>query len=146
VVLPALVDDLLPLLMSAAAGSLNGMACAVGTQPHVGVVLASGGYPDTYATGKAINGLDEAGQLDDVLVFHAGTAEQAGRVVTAGGRVLTIVGRGPDFTTAIARAYAGVDGISFEGKQFRSDIGQKAIRSFRSSAAVPLADTRLTAN
>lgn len=89
------------------------------------VVLASGGYPGTYPTGRTINGLNSVPA--GVLTFHAGTAIHAGTVVTAGGRVLNIVARGPDLDAARDRAYAGVAAVSFEGMQFRTDIGRDAL-------------------
>ena len=127
VVLPRLDGDLLPLLVAAVEGRLGDARCRIRPDPHVGIVLASAGYPGTVRTGYPIAGLDKADEMDDVLVFHAGTAGQDGRVVTAGGRVLTVVGRGPDFRTAIDRAYAGAAQITFEGKQFRTDIGRRAV-------------------
>jgi phosphoribosylamine--glycine ligase len=75
-----------------------------------------------------IAGLDEAERLPGVSIYHAGTAERDGRLVTAGGRVLTVVGRGADFREAIDRAYAAVALIDFDGMQFRRDIGRKALR------------------
>jgi len=126
VVLPMLDEPLLPLVASAAMGELHATSCRLRPDKHVGVVLASGGYPDTFETGRPIAGLEDAERTPDVLVFQAGTARQNGRLVTAGGRVVTIVGRGPDFQQAIARAYAGVSKVSFEGMHYRKDIGQKA--------------------
>ena len=127
VVLPMMRGELAPVLDAAARGALDGSACEHSDEPHVGVVLASGGYPGPYETGAAIAGLEAASALDDVLVFHAGTAERDGSVVTAGGRVLTVVGRGRDFPAAIARAYEAEARITFAGKQVRSDIGRKAL-------------------
>jgi phosphoribosylamine--glycine ligase len=75
--------------------------------------------------------VDASAALDGVLVFHAGTTVRDGRLLTDGGRVLTIVGRGPDFQTAIARAYAGVSRVSFEGMHARHDIGRKAVLAQR---------------
>ena len=122
VILPLLEADLAELLAAVATGSLADvppMAPARGAA--VGVVLASGGYPGAYANGVAISGLDRV--PEDVLVFHAGTRrDDAGRVVTAGGRVLTVVGRGPNLRAARDRAYAGAAAISFEGRQMRGDI------------------------
>jgi phosphoribosylamine--glycine ligase len=92
----------------------------------VGVVLASQGYPGAGPTGLPIEGLEAAEAIDGVTVFHSGTTERDGRVVTAGGRVLTVVGRGNTFDAAIARAYEGVSRIRFEGMQYRRDIGAKA--------------------
>ena len=94
----------------------------------MGVVIASGGYPDDFQTGKSIDGLSDAAALDGVRVFHAGTKVSGGRVVTAGGRVLTVVGEGATFDQAMSRAYAGVDRIRFDGAFARRDIGKKAIQ------------------
>ena len=127
VVLPMLAEDLLPLVHDAAAGTLGRSSARFVTGATVGVVLASGGYPDRYDIQKPIAGLDEASSDPGVLVFHAGTANRGDQVVTAGGRVLTVVGRGPDYASAMARAYQAVGRISFEGMHFRTDIGQKAI-------------------
>jgi phosphoribosylamine--glycine ligase len=91
------------------------------------VVLASRGYPEGSESGRAIAGIDAAEAIPGVAVYHAGTALRGGQLVTAGGRVLTVVGRGTDFTEAIARAYAGVLQISFDGMQYRHDIGRKAL-------------------
>ncbi len=108
-------EPLLPLLVAAASGELGSAECRSRPDPHVGVVLASRGYPGAYETGKAVLGLEEAARLPDLLVFHAGTANRAGQVVTAGGRVLTVVGRGPDYASAMRRAYEGVAQIDFDG-------------------------------
>ena len=106
VVLPMVRDQLAPLLEAAARGALETTSCDQTRDPHVGVVLASGGYPGAYETGARIAGLDDASALEGVLVFHAGTAARDDAVVTTGGRVLTVVGRGVDFAEAIERAYA----------------------------------------
>ena len=127
VVLPMVRDDLAPVLEAAARGALGTLSCDQTREPHVGVVLASGGYPGAYETGAPIAGLDDAAALEGVLVFHAGTAERNGAVVTAGGRVLTVVGRGVDFAEAIERAYAAQALITFAGKQIRTDIGRRAL-------------------
>jgi phosphoribosylamine--glycine ligase len=126
VVLPLVDEPLLPLLDAAAAGALPDRAARLSHEPRVGVVIASGGYPDTFKVGKPITGLAEAAALDGVEVFHAGTALADGTVVTAGGRVLTVVGHGRDFKAAIARAYDGVKRVHFDGAYYRSDIGKKA--------------------
>jgi phosphoribosylamine--glycine ligase len=128
VVIPMLGGDLVPLLLAASDGALGGVEIPLRPEKRVGVVLASGGYPGSTSSGRAISGIDQASALDDVLVFHAGTAPAAnGDTVTAGGRVLTVVGRGDTFETAIARAYEGVSRITFEGMQYRRDIGKKAL-------------------
>jgi phosphoribosylamine--glycine ligase len=126
VILPLIDEPLLPLLDAAAAGSLPDRPVRVSHEPRVGVVMASGGYPGTFQVGKAITGLDDAAALDGVEVYHAGTSLTGGTIVTSGGRVLTVVGRGNDFKAAVARAYAGVERIRFEGAHYRTDIGKKA--------------------
>ena len=128
VILPLIDEPLLPLLDAAAAGALPDRPARLSHEPRVGVVIASGGYPDHFATGKTITGLAEAAALDRVEVYHAGTTlRDDGTVVTSGGRVLTVVGRGADYKAAIARAYAGVDRIKFDGAFCRRDIGKKAL-------------------
>lgn len=129
VVIPMIADDLAPRLAAAADGALHVAPVAFHPEPHVGVVLASPGYPGAGPMGIPIRGLDAAGRLQNVLVFHAGTARRGDDIVTAGGRVLTVVGRGPTFGDAIARAYAGVSAISFDGMLYRKDIGQKALKT-----------------
>ena len=127
VVLPLIDEPLLPLLTAAAAGDLRQTTCRIGSDRHVGVVLASRGYPESSESNQNIDGVEDAERLDGVNVYHAGTANRDGRLVTAGGRVLTVVGRGPDFAAATARAYAGVSKIHFDGMQYRRDIGKKAL-------------------
>lgn len=95
-------------------------------RPAVCVVLASQGYPGSYAKGKVISGLDEAAKMQDVQVFHAGTAVAHNRIVTDGGRVLGITALGDTIAAARSRAYAAVEKISFPGMHFRRDIGLKA--------------------
>jgi len=131
VVLARIAEPLLPLLVAAAAGRLQQSSVRSGADRVAGVVLASRGYPDTSESGQPIDGLDSAEAIPGVSVYHAGTAQRGGRVVTAGGRVLTVAGRGDDFAEAIARAYAGVHKISFDGMQFRHDIGRSALKSDR---------------
>ena len=92
------------------------------------VVMASGGYPGPYEKGKVITGIDEADALDDVKVFHAGTAEMDGRIVTSGGRVLGVTARGRDIPQAIERAYEACALIKWDGVQYRKDIGAKAMK------------------
>ncbi len=97
-------------------------------RPAVCVVLASGGYPGKYDTGKVITGLDEAAKIPDVKVFHAGTRQQGDRVVTDGGRVLGVTALGDDLATAKARAYDAVKLIQFPGVHYRTDIADKALK------------------
>ena len=127
VVLPMLDEDLSWLLGEAATGALPSRPARFMTTPHVGVVLAAAGYPDDVRAGQPITGLDEASRVPGALVFHAGTARRDGQLVAAGGRVLTVVGRGPTFAAAIETAYHAVSRIQFEGMQFRRDIGRKAL-------------------
>ena len=127
VVLPMLDEDLSSLLMCAAGGELPSRAARFSKQVHVGVVLAAGGYPESVETGKAISGLEAASEVPDTVIFHAGTAREDGNVVTAGGRVLTVVGRGPTYRAAIDTAYTAAARIRFDGMQLRRDIGQKAL-------------------
>ena len=129
VVVPMIDSELAPLLAAAAAGRLGQDTCRVRDWPRVGVVLASGGYPDAFEKGKPIAGLESAESVPGVLVFHAGTARREGQVVTSGGRVLTVVGEGQDFRQATSRAYEGASRIHFEGMRMRKDIGKKAILS-----------------
>ena len=127
VVLPMLDEDLSWLLGAAATGALPSRRARFRDEPHVGVVLAAGGYPDQPESGKAISGLEAAAATPGAMVFHAGTARRDGRIVTAGGRVLTVVGRGPSHRDAIDIAYRAVAHIRFDGMQFRRDIGKKAL-------------------
>jgi phosphoribosylamine---glycine ligase len=128
VVIPMIAEDLAPRLAAAAGGAADPAPMAFKPERHVGVVVAAGGYPGTPHVGGPVAGLDAAAALDDVIVFHAGTATgPSGEVITAGGRVLTIVGRGTTFEAAIARAYDGVARIGFDGMQYRKDIGRKAV-------------------
>ena len=127
VILPMMNDDLSTLLMSAAAGELEAPKVSMDAEPRVGVVLASGGYPDTYETGKVIHGLEAAAAIPGVNVFHSGTAKRGSDIVTAGGRALTVVASGSDYRDAIGRAYNAVDKISFDGMHYRRDIGSKAL-------------------
>jgi phosphoribosylamine--glycine ligase len=121
-------EDLSWLLAAAATAALPARAARFRDQPHVGVVLAAGGYPDTVETGKRITGLDAAARVPDAMVFHAGTARRDGHLVTNGGRVLTIVGRGSTHRDAIDVAYRAASHVHFDGMQFRRDIGQKALQ------------------
>jgi phosphoribosylamine---glycine ligase len=126
-VLPLIDEPLTPLLAAAARGALHQARVRVAPDRFAGVVLASRGYPESSESGRVINGIDAAETISGVSVYQAGTALRDGQLVTAGGRVLTVVGRGRDFGEAIARAYAGVDRIHFDGMQYRHDIGRKAL-------------------
>jgi len=94
-------------------------------EASVCVVLASGGYPGGYEKGKIIQGLDK---IDEAVVFHAGTREVDGKIATGGGRVLGVTAKGSSIQEAINKVYPEVEKISFDGMQYRKDIGQKALK------------------
>jgi len=94
----------------------------------VSLTLASGGYPGTYRTGIPITGVEEANRLEGVQVFHAGTALQDGKLVTAGGRVLSVAAHGETLQEAVTRVYDAAARISFEGMHYRRDIAKRGIR------------------
>jgi phosphoribosylamine--glycine ligase len=127
VVLPLLEGPFARMLLQAANGELGDSQVSRGSDAFVGVVLASAGYPGTAETGRPIRGVDAASGMPGVLVFHSGTRDDAGQLVTAGGRVLTVVGRGDTHAVAMRRAYEAVKLIEFDGMQYRHDIGRKAI-------------------
>ncbi len=133
-VLPRLDSDLAEVMAACAAGDLRGISLRWRPGAAVSVVLASAGYPGPFERGKVIAGLEEAEALEGVVVFHAGTALRDGRLVTAGGRVLNVTGIGPTVAAAVARAYAAVERISFEGKQYRRDIAHRALRGPQGAA------------
>jgi phosphoribosylamine--glycine ligase len=120
VVLPRLETDLLRLLYAAATDGLPTTALQWSTSAFVNVVLAAAGYPEAPRKGDSIRGADRPG--DDVSVFHAGTVLDGTALKTAGGRVLSVVGSGNTVADARARAYEGVERITFEGRQYRTDI------------------------
>jgi len=119
-VLALLEGDIGAVFLSCATGKPDFSGIEVLPGASACVVMASGGYPGTYASGFRIDGIDNAG---DVTVFHAGTAVSEGRLVTAGGRVLGVTGTGAGLGEALERAYAAVRGITFEGAFWREDIG-----------------------
>ncbi len=120
-------SDLVPLLLAVAEGDLSGRQIEWHDQAAICVVLAAEGYPGDYPKGDAITGIEAAETLEQVKVFHAGTAEKDGAVITAGGRVLGVTALGEEVAAAIAQAYRAVDRISWRGMQYRSDIGRKAL-------------------
>jgi phosphoribosylamine--glycine ligase len=130
VVLPLLESDLVDILMAATEGGLAGLRreqARWSDDRCVCVVVASGGYPDAYEKGKPISGLDEAAKVENVVVFHAGTAERDGLIVTNGGRVLGVTALGADFPTTIRRAYEAVEKIHFENMYYRRDIAHRVL-------------------
>lgn len=126
VVLPRLKTDLLEIVLAAMNGTLADLDIEWDDEAAVCVVVASEGYPGNYPKGKVISGLAEA-EATGALVFHAGTVNADGNIVTSGGRVLGIVGRGADIAAAREHAYAAVKQIHFEGMQNRTDIAMKAL-------------------
>ncbi|HPS55624.1 MAG TPA: phosphoribosylamine--glycine ligase [Sedimentisphaerales bacterium] len=126
-ILMRLKSDLLEVMLAVCDGKLDEIDLEWDTRPSVCVVMASGGYPGNYEKGKVITGLDCAGQLEDVMVFHAGTAKRGNDVVTAGGRVLGVTAIGDTVALAKAKAYEAVKMIKFDGAYYRSDIADKAI-------------------
>jgi len=129
VILPRLAADLLDLLHRSATASLAGAAAPVTADACVTVVVAAQGYPETPVTGGTVSGIDAAEALDDVTVFHAGTAEGDAGLVAAGGRVLDVTASGHNFAEARRRAYASVDLIHLEGSMHRTDIALGAERT-----------------
>jgi phosphoribosylamine--glycine ligase len=123
-----LKSDIVPVLMAVARGDISGIELEWHDKAAVCVVMASNGYPGDYRKGDVISGLDQAALIDDLFVFHAGTKEDGGRLLTNGGRVLGVTALGETVQAAIDRAYMGVAEISWEGAHFRKDIGKKALR------------------
>jgi phosphoribosylamine--glycine ligase len=129
-----LKSDLLDLLEAVVDGKLDEVSegsVEWDPRPAVCVVMASQGYPGSYARGKVIGGLDEATKLPDVKVFHAGTAAQNDLVLTDGGRVLGVTALGDTLADAKQRAYQAVEKITFAGAFYRRDIAAKALFSGR---------------
>jgi phosphoribosylamine--glycine ligase len=119
--------DIVPILEACMRGNLSQYEIEWENRPSVCVVMASRGYPGDYEKGKVIEGLDEISQMEDVFVFHAGTAFKDEQMVTNGGRVLGVTGLGKDIPKAIERTYQAVKKISWDGVHYRTDIGQKAL-------------------
>ena len=130
VVLPLLETDLFDLLFACATGTLRSVELRHHAASAVCVVMASRGYPDSYEIGKPIAGLDTIRPESGVVVFHAGTKRENGKVVSSGGRVLgvTAIGYGDDLEGTIGTSYSAVKKISFDGAYYRSDIGRKGLK------------------
>jgi len=120
--------DIVDIFEACIDGTLDQLEILVDPRPTVCVVMASGGYPGQYATGKAIKGLKNAAKVDGVQVFHAGTKRAGGKIVSSGGRVLGVTAVGEDLAEAINRAYLGVSRIQFADCHYRKDIGGKALK------------------
>ncbi len=127
-ILPLLSSDLMPILDDAVEGRLSTAQCRWEAGSCVCVVLASGGYPGDFPIGKEIHGLDQGKGRSGLLVFHAGTKQDKARFVSWGGRVLNVVGTGPDLEGALRRVYDAVGAIRFDGMAYRKDIGFRALK------------------
>ncbi len=127
VLMARLVSDLLPALIAARDGVLDMFDLRWHDDAALSVVMASKGYPGAYETGSEIRGLEAAGALDDVTVFHAGTRAEDSRVLAAGGRVLGVTALGPTIADAQARAYDAIDRIDWPQGFCRRDIGWRAL-------------------
>ncbi len=127
VLLTRMESDLVPMLDACIDGTLDKVECKWKPEAATCVVMASGGYPDAYETGKVITGLDRANALEGVMVFHAGTQGQNGDLTTGGGRVLGVTALGCDIRSAVKQAYRGVEEIHFDHAHFRTDIGHRAL-------------------
>jgi phosphoribosylamine--glycine ligase len=128
-ILPRLETDLVELMLACADGTLDQHELRWKDDRCVSVIMASAGYPLTSSSGDVISGLDEDGGLPGVEVFHAGTAEVDGELVTAGGRVLAVSALGATFSGARNKAYEAVKSVGFDGKQIRTDIASEPARS-----------------
>ncbi|MDO8602669.1 MAG: phosphoribosylamine--glycine ligase [Candidatus Omnitrophota bacterium] len=126
-ILPRLKSDLADIMMACVDGTLDKIDVKWEKFYCISVVCASKGYPDEYEKNKEISGLKEAGEIKDIIVFHAGTKAENGKVLTSGGRVLGVTSLGKDIKSAKANAYKAIGRITFEGMQYRKDIGDKAI-------------------
>jgi len=126
-VIPRLKSDIVPIMQACVDGTLDKVQMVWDDRPAVCVVMASGGYPGPYEKGKVITGLEAAGAMEDVVVFHAGTAKKDNEVVTNGGRILGVTALGSDIRGAIDRAYRAVEKISFDKAYCRRDIGHRAL-------------------
>jgi phosphoribosylamine--glycine ligase len=128
VVLPRIKSDLLDVFQAMAAGSLAESKIEWSEDATVCVVIASGGYPESYATGKEISGLDMVEEDSDTVVFHAGTSLEKTTTITSGGRVLGVTSQAPNLRKAILKAYEGVNKIHFEDMHYRRDIATKGLK------------------
>jgi phosphoribosylamine---glycine ligase len=127
VIMARMKSDIVPILQGVADGALKETKIDWAKEPAACVVMASKGYPDEAETGKEVRGLDSLKGAQDVVVYHSATALRDGKVVTVGGRVLGVTALGANLDAAVQRAYEAVSKISFDGMQYRKDIGQKAL-------------------
>ena len=127
-ILMRLESDLIEALEASIEGRVSEGDFRWSQDPSVCVVMSSGGYPGTFEQGKRIDGLDQAGAVEGVKVFHAGTSRRDGAYYTAGGRVLGVTARARDLETAVERAYAACGKITFAGAHYRKDIAARAVK------------------
>lgn len=125
-VLPRIGGDFAKVLAACADGTLKDEDVIVKDQAAATIIIASGGYPGSYEKGKKISGLEDAAKVENAVVFHCGTKEDGGDVVTSGGRVLSVTALGDDLRQAVDNAYKAVDMISFENAFHRTDIAHRA--------------------
>lgn len=130
VVLPRLKTDIMDIFEAINNETLSDLDIEWDDRACTCVIMASGGYPKSYPKGIEINGLTD-GQLDGVTVYHAGTKRDGDKLVTSGGRVLGVTALGETIEDALAKSYAGVEKIKFDGAHYRKDIGQKALNALR---------------
>lgn len=130
VVLPRLKTDIMDIFEAINNETLSDLDIEWDNRACTCVIMASGGYPKSYPKGIEINGLTD-GQLDGVTVYHAGTKRDGDKLVTSGGRVLGVTALGESIEDALAKSYAGVEKIKFDGVHYRKDIGQKALNALK---------------
>lgn len=134
-ILMRLRSDLVEAILATIESKLDDITLVWDPRPAVCVVMASSGYPGKYEKGKVISGIDDARSMNDVMVFHAGTAiDSDGNIITAGGRVLGVTALGRTIEDAQKRAYNAVSKIHFEGAYYRKDIADKAIKALKLKA------------
>jgi len=124
--LPLVKTDIVDLMLESAEGRLKDKPLDIAPLHSACVIMASGGYPGRYKTGKVIRGLDQV--PDDVWVFHAGTKLSGGKIVTSGGRVLGVTSTGATLSEALDRVYGAMGKITFDGAYYRRDIGYRAYK------------------
>ena len=127
-ILPRMKSDIVELMMAGCEGRIDDIELEWDKRSCVCVVMSSGGYPGEYEKGKEISGLKDAEEIEDTVVFHAGTKKEKNKIVTSGGRVLGVTSLGGGIEKAIEQAYKAVDKINFERCFFRRDIGSKAFK------------------
>ncbi|MCK5312328.1 MAG: phosphoribosylamine--glycine ligase, partial [Desulfobacteraceae bacterium] len=135
-ILMRLENDIVPLLEACVDGTLHLHKTKIDPRAATCVVVSAGGYPGSYENGKVISGIEEAGKVPDTEVFHAGTKQKDGKVVTAGGRVLGVTSLGESVQDAIDKAYVACSKISFDGHFYRKDIGARAIKKLETPPQV----------